>query len=223
MAGKRRNDGTLVKVMRQRTYKKRTSFSKTGSSFKLPSKMPELKEFVTYGANFAFGSPAGIIVQLNNIVAGTDYNQRIGRHMYMKSIDINLLLNPAVTSNTEFSLFALVHDRQTNGIAPIFSDIYDISIVTNGALAFKNTRRFTDRFTILWEERSVTQGATGNYENTYWRKHIPIRTELKEVEYENATASLPAHGALYLVAINTSVAGTPPTISYGSKLTFYDP
>lgn len=60
---------------------------------------------------------------LNIPVLGTEFYNRVGRKIYMKSIQIQGILQNASTGSTDLGRILIVYDTQTNGNAIAFSDV----------------------------------------------------------------------------------------------------
>lgn len=190
---------------------------------------PELKsvDISAAGAIISSGlnaTPA--LILCNDILAGTGFNQRVGRTVNMKSIHIRggvMWTNQAGNANGEQVRIALVYDRQPNGATPSYSDIFtsvDLSGNTgSGPLDFTNVNN-ADRFTILCDEHIVypstsianaqlaqdqTQKVT--FDRFVDLKGIPVHYKADA----GAAISDIASGALFLVTSGTQAAATAGT------------
>jgi len=118
---------------------------------------PEKKFNDTYqeqtvpGKGFGTGGPVALLQLLNGIAQGTDYNQRIGRTIQMRSIQINVSMTAdsftgqiapptggfvgavetlrLVRREQSFSCrLMLIYDRQSNGGQPVIADVLNGSV-----------------------------------------------------------------------------------------------
>lgn len=148
----------------------------------------------TFGDNFfvdpsaALGTSGGVNASVINLCAlGTDIDQRIGRKVITKSIEIDAIITPA----TDFTIFDpnsewqgggitpgpnsnklipapeivtmfLVYDQNPNGVYPAVSDIWQ-DISGTSVLPFVITPRNLDnrsRFRTLWRKSYQLMGST---------------------------------------------------------------
>lgn len=94
---------------------------------------------------------------MSGISQGTDYNNRIGNVIKLEELELSVyaLSSTAATVPTLIR-WAVVVDKQSNGVAPTYSQVYDtLGGTVDPTLAFRNTQDWEDRFIILWEERGV--------------------------------------------------------------------
>ena len=142
----------------------------------------ELKELYTTDTAIASGiSQTGNVFNLNSIAESAAINGRVGRHICMKSIDISYYIRAPQVGTFDYVFLALVYDRQPNNSLPVFGAVFDTgSGSTNGAVAFKNTGNFRDRFLVLKEERIITNQSASNTNNgnfasnNYDRWHVSL-------------------------------------------------
>lgn len=102
----------------------------------------------------------GALILLNGIAPGTGLNQRSGREVVMKSIEVHFNGKSTDTTGVPASYRCmLVYDRQCNGAAPALADI----IATTGAWNTLSPRNLDNRrrFKILMD-RVFTVGAQGD-------------------------------------------------------------
>lgn len=101
---------------------------------------------------------AGTVTLLNGISQGTDYNNRIGRKVIIKSLLFNLDLQPNATASIpigDFVRVLVVYDCQTNSAAPVVSDILQGGTY-NSPMNLTNR----DRFKVLIDKRVSVGGVT---------------------------------------------------------------
>lgn len=96
---------------------------------------------------------------MNGIAQGTDYTQRIGRKVILKSLffRVNFYPSPTVTApQGTMCRLLIVFDCQTNATAPAISDIIQI-----GTYDAPMNLNYRDRFKVLYD-KYITMCAT-NY------------------------------------------------------------
>lgn len=104
----------------------------------------ELK-FIDLSAAATLWTTAGVIGILNGVAQGTDFNQRIGRSVSMKSILFRFNIEKTATdSEGNTCRCILFYDAQTNGAAPAVTDV----LATASYLSPMNLNN-RDRFKIL--------------------------------------------------------------------------
>jgi len=140
---------------------------------------------------------------------GTSYATRIGKRILIKSIDFRMSMRreDPTTTTTEYARICLVYDRQTNGVAPVWSDIFEIG-AGNIVTAHRNLVN-SGRFYMLYDKAFAFGGVNsgGQYpiiETYFKRVNMPVY-------YNGGTAGTVADistGSLYLIKIGTSIAGT---------------
>ena len=93
---------------------------------------------------------AGQVNLLNGVVAGTDYNQRIGRKTLIKSLLIRYTINPVastVNPNGDVVRVMVIYDNQTNGALPSVSDVLQ-SAFFQAPMNLNNR----DRFKVIYDK-----------------------------------------------------------------------
>jgi len=90
----------------------------------------------------------GTITALNLVATGTDFTNRIGRKILMRSIYIRYRVNNFDNSSVNnCSRVILVSDMQTNGALPAITDVLD-TIHAESQVNLNNR----DRFRIIWDK-----------------------------------------------------------------------
>lgn len=104
----------------------------------------ELK-FIDVTNTFVNIPAAGAVTLINGVVQGTDFNNRIGRKIVMKSLLSNITLYPSTTapaSTGDFTRLMVIYDTQTNSAAtPAVTDIL-VSADVNSPMNLNNRDRF---------------------------------------------------------------------------------
>lgn len=98
----------------------------------------------------------GNITGLNGVGQGSDYNQRIGRKIIMKSIYFRIdLVNAGVTANVgDLLRILIVYDCQTNSSTPAISDILQ-TVAYNSPMNLDSR----DRYKVLIDKHVTIHGA----------------------------------------------------------------
>lgn len=192
--------------------KKFSNFRKFNSKQKFGVKadvMPEIK-FVETGVSV---QPAntGAVLLLNGCTLGTDaLTNRIGRKIQMTSVDY--LLNFAASTadlgtagtyaeGTDTLKLSLVYDKQSNGAAPTYADIYQSA----NPFSHRNIN-YLDRFIVLSEELVAISAAGPNGVCT--KKYIRMKHDVRFNAGNAGTVADITSGALYLVYGDSNSAGT---------------
>ena len=100
------------------------------------------------------------VFALSDIAQGDNYTQRNGNLVQSKYLQYEYSCNQvAGTLPINFKM-ALVLDRQPNGVAPTFAQVFDTS-VSQLVFTMKNIAAFQERFKILKEDIGVATSAAG--------------------------------------------------------------
>lgn len=164
------------------------------------------------GSSSSYGTNSDVVV-LNAMAEGTEQNTRVGRKITHAFLELEVSLYNNV--GADFGFFSVVLDRQSNGTAAAYSDIYDIAnygaTYVDAGSAFKNTLVYQDRFVVL-KRQDFSIGCTGSSAGSIPLKmkiNIPL-SKLKASDavamYNSASAVTPNTGALYFT-IATSGTG----------------
>ena len=113
---------------------------------------------VANAVNGAIGTAGGSITLLNGVSQGTDYTNRIGRKIILKSLLARLNVVPNIANSApqgDIIRIMIVYDCQTNAAAPVLSDI-----ILNGTVTYQSPMNLNnrDRFKIL-SDKFVTMEA----------------------------------------------------------------
>ncbi len=174
------------KMVRQN--KRNKTGSRRGRSQKMSKELaffrgPEKKELVT------FYSQANIVTSFEQLVSGigqgTDYNQRVGNVVRLTELEISLYaLSHASATVPTMIRWALVVDRQCNGSACTYGQVYDtVGSTVDPTLAFRNTQDWEDRFMILHEERGFLPLNSGGLP-------VPVASFHKKINLASVMGSL---------------------------------
>lgn len=160
-------------------------------------------------------SAAGALQIINPLVQGVDYNNRIGRQVRFKSVQIRgrVSRNAAATQTRDRVRLVLVIDKQPNMALPTWTNLY----VNTDPNAFRNLD-WRKRFVILWSRLVYTDADDPNRDFRLYRK-----LNMKTV-YDDSNIGSQADittNALYFGYI--SEYGTnPPGMDFDWRLRFID-
>lgn len=165
----------------------------------------------------------GSVTLLNGIATGTDYTDRVGRKVVIKSIYLRGFVLPVDTSTSNnLSRLILVYDKQPNGAAPAVTDILKSS-TAQSQLNINNR----DRFMILMDK----QYAMGAYDATTGYIGSPSVQQVKKYKKCNletiyggtlSTIASINTGALYLVTIGSAAAAAGGEFRGSVRVRFVD-
>lgn len=142
--------------------------------------------------NLAAGSA---IYNINGIAQGTDYNQRIGREIFQKSLYLRMFGADVTGTSTQVRVM-LVFDKQTNGVLPLISDI-----LTSVSLLACNNLNNRERFVTISDKQFITSGTNAGPSNSFMNnKYKKIRLPVTFNNTGSTIADINT-GALYLVII----------------------
>lgn len=182
---------------------------------------------------------------LNDLVVGANAYQRIGRTVLMQNLHVRGAFYPSGNAGTvagEYIRLVVVYDRQANGAAPSYSDIFQSTDAagntSSGAFDYPRISN-AERFVILADEHfnwcaTATNGTGGilaqaasvqnQNQDTRFDRFIPLKGI--PVSYTGAggsgAASI-ASGALYFVTIGSNAAATAgSTFNWTARLRYTD-
>lgn len=173
----------------------------------------ETKYLDTYNAGAA-PAAGGTVVLLNNPAAGTDFNQRTGRHIESMYVDVEVCVRlaaaPGVANTAVGTMLALVVDTMpATGTAPTAGQVFETVNTGSASVDLSNVSQYGDRFHILWKERTTVYAGTTQpfqVDNGRYHKFIKIPQAYQKVEFN--TTPLPTANALYLVYFDDSNLGS---------------
>lgn len=152
---------------------------------------------------------AGQINLFNGVASGTDFNQRIGRKITMKSLYLRFTLNPIATASApvgDIVRVMMIYDTQANGALP---SVTDVLVTANWQAAMNLNNR--DRFKVLYDKfinmpaNTYTAGAltAGSPTQKYLSKFKQCSLE---VVYSGTAATIGsiATGAVYTLVISSA-------------------
>lgn len=189
---------------------------------KILRRKTELKEVTNYYTGTL--ATAGAVLGAINIPSeGSDYNNRIGRHIMGKQIQADIYASVAAGAANALSadnvMFALIYDRDPENAVPSFGTIFDTSGSITAGLAFKNTFTDSDRFRIVWIEQAAINS---NGPSSFHKRHFfSIPEFMSKSEFSNTTTAIQS-GAYYVALACTTVGGTAVSYQVNLKYQFTD-
>jgi len=167
----------------------------------------------------------GQVQLLNGIASGADYTERIGRKIRMKSLFVRGICQQGDATGVLINLarMIIVYDKQTNGSAPVISDILKES---NSASQLNLENR--DRFVVLADMTNYTGALVTTATQTYTgqQAHV-VERYIKlnhEVVFGGTTNNVGdvATGGLFAVFIGNRAAGDASAYLVSFRLRFVD-
>ena len=167
----------------------------------------------------------GSVTLLNGIATGTDFTNRIGRKIVMRSLNIRGFVYPEdTTTNTCTVRMIWVYDQQTNAAQPAVTDILKSADPTS-QLNLDNR----DRFKVLVDKEFIN----GKIDTTATQAIAisPAVWKFKKYKYlkhetlyngVGATVGSIATGAIWMVLISNQAAGVAATTRLSTRIRFED-
>jgi len=168
----------------------------------------------------------GTVTLLNGIAQGTDYNQRIGRKVTLKSILFKVSMGMATGASSSSlgaaNRFLVVYDAQANATAPAVTDI----LATANFMSPMNLNN-RDRFKVLFEIVHCTGAYTkttslisaGDFYDTHESRYRKINLEEQFSGTGNTIGSI-ATGSIYVLQISDE--GNGCIYDFYSRIRFTD-
>lgn len=145
----------------------------------------------------------GRLVLLNGCTRGGDINQREGRQINIRSVELHA--KASVTDGTgidQVQRYMIVYDLQTNGAAPTVGQI-----LTSGVVQAMRKLDNRQRFRILWDERVQLNASAepGSQKVLSFYRRLFLRTTFNEGDTGNVSDI--ATGSLYFICFSDRPAG----------------
>lgn len=214
--------------------------AKVGGDYQLGREMPrqpraELKAFDLAQTTSTFTNAAITLNLLNIVAVGTEFYNRIGRKMYMKSVHIRGFVKNTATAVQDVGRIIVFYDSNPNGAAPVLADILQDA---NGAAASTATSEINlnnrARFKIIRDHQIIFPSVTFNagvltnqaFQETDNQMNIDMFIKLKGLEtmFNAGAAGTIADittGALFVGFIANNNNGLW-SCTFGSRLRYYD-
>jgi len=179
--------------------------------------------FVDLGSTAYNFSTTGTINLIATIAQGASVNQRVGKKIALKSVQIRGSSSSGTTTTGADCALLLVYDRRPTGALPSITDILT-AVDTNAFNNDANSGRFQIIMRKDWVHTgNITTPATGNEIKDH-SNYVPLKG-LPCVYKAAGTGAIGdiEQGALYAVAVGSNVAGTTaPTGSLNFRTRFVD-
>lgn len=145
----------------------------------------------------------GAVTLINGCAQGDDINNREGRQIQMRSVELKLLTQgTAATGIDQTHRILLVLDKMPSGAAPVITDILANADV-NGMRNLNNRKRFK----IIMDKR-ITINATGEAgTHKVIKKYKPFNWLVQFNANNNNTITAIQNNAVFLVTIGSVAAG----------------
>lgn len=177
-------------------------------------------------ANVRDGATPSIVL-LNGVLQGDDFNERVGRRIHMKSWLIRFKIASLATATSPIGntvRITVVLDLQTNGAAPLLTDVYTTNTTNLAPMNLNNRARFK-----ILHDRVMTMPAA-EYSAGALTAGSPVPKVFKLYKRFNTTTTFGATGgtvaAIQSGSIFCIVWGENDAVStfeYQSRIRFTDP
>lgn len=233
---KRVHDGA-----RSKSKKRKTGISRAAAASGPKRKSGEVK---TVDVPSTLTTPSTTVTTnlINGITEGVDANNRVGRRINLKSIQLRMAwgnIAPTAATDPYIVRYALIYDRQPNAAAPAWADVFsDIDVagaITSGPLAHTNPTNF-DRFVVVRDGLKVfksppagtlgiAEQENGNRQDSAERWFVKLQ-DLESHYISGAGAGTIADirtGSLYFMTLGSNTAANAAvTITWTARLRFFD-
>lgn len=153
----------------------------------------------------------GTLTLLNGLAQGLDVNQRIGRQVAWRSLQIRCAVDCECTDNVHLRVM-IVKDRQADATAPTLDGILDNTLGRGYVNCMRNLNNRM-RFQILQDKTySFSPSGSTSKEIKLYKKMF-IKTQYTD---SAATIASIATNSLYIVAVSDDPSGEPACGCYGS-------
>jgi hypothetical protein len=169
------------------------------------------------------------ITLLNGVATGTDFTNRIGRKINMKSLYLRVQMAPIdqVTSDTHVRML-VVYDMQPNGAAPAITDVLNTASTVDH-INLNNRDRFkilVDKCVPIGANVNTATQAYSNGKNVYYiKKYLNLNLKgCSEVLYSGTGSTIAsiATGSIYFLYFSGVAAGNGTQVTWSSRIRFSD-
>lgn len=189
---------------------------------------PEYKFVDVTAVNQTFqNSAAPFVALLNSVAEGTDNQNRIGRKLTLKNLNLRLSVQNDSTSLSSANFakqadtvrWAVVFDKQANGSAASVNNVWNAPGTAVDPFAGR-LLDYLDRFSILAEGQEVLNVSGANAFTVH--KYIKMNLPTRYIGTGTGVANIES-GALYVMVWDQNTSGaTQSTVSFTSHLLFED-
>lgn len=171
------------------------------------------------------GDTTGSVTLLNGVATGTDFTNRIGRRILMKSLYVRGFVFPIDSTVVDnLSRVIIVYDSQVNGAIPAITDILKEAF-SESQINLNNRDRFHILADKTFQMGSVNNTATQAYQGSPTVHKFKIFKKLNLEVIFGGTTNLVASiqtGALWMVTIGNVGANAGSDITATSRVRFID-
>lgn len=192
----------------------------------IPRKTEERKNIdVLNTAAIVAATTTSSLFLLNGVDDGALATQRVGRRITMTSLEIRWSGSFAATTAGSSPLrLVVIYDKQTNGLAPLATDVFQVDLISS-MMNLGNSRRFKVIIDELVE--NVSSAGPSGWNRKLWRDFTAKGTQPGlEVSFNaNSTANVDSiqTGSLYaFVWQNGNLITAAPTQALYSRVRFTD-
>lgn len=167
-----------------------------------------------FTASAAAGSTGvGTFTLLNGLTQGAGGSERLGRQFTIKSIGLNVYIEPALTTVPGLCRLIIFYDTQCNGAAPATADVVLEAATVAGWATSHLAMAQRERFKIVYDKRYMLgskaanqTGAAPIVHNEKFRKQNVVVTN--NAGTTNAVTSI-ATNSLYALTLTTCLTADP--------------
>lgn len=169
----------------------------------------------TISSTFALTNGFGL---LNGISLGSDINNRVGRKILIKKVQLSGYIEVAGLANDgNLCRLKLIYDKQTNKAIPLATDILN----ADDAISFNNLAN-RERFLTLWEKSYILGVSTTDNSTIAVKESIPVNLETIFNSGNAGTVADIQTGSLYLIYATIGTAANLPGINVNTRVRYLD-
>lgn len=165
----------------------------------------------------------GSISLLATIPQGPSQNQRIGKKIMLKSIQVRGNVSAVSTTLATKGTWIIVYDKRPTGVLPGITDILN-SISSNSLTNSTNSGRFTiikrQDYSVVGNNNTAGQGTDKTYYSIEKFIKIPKRVVFKAAG-TGAIGDI-EQGALYFITVGANAGGNVAVATVTFRTRFYD-
>lgn len=187
----------------------------------------ELKAVDLWSGNAIVGDHTAPTVQLiNGVARGDDINERIGRQITMKSVQVSAVLVPNTTQASQVPScvrMMIVFDRQANAAAPTLASLVVTHNVADAVIGLRNLE-YRERFQVIKDDIISLPGSSSTaYQDgpRTWKVYLPVNLVTTFNNGDAGSIADIATGSLYLMMYSNVAAGQP-YCAWSSRVRYAD-
>lgn len=182
------------------------------------------KKFVDNSLQTTLGHDAPVIQLLNGVAQGDGDQTRDGNSIKMLYAQVHGQMTNLTASDRTVRIM-VVQQRDTNGTAPVISDILADSASAYTPLSFFQ-RNTIHKFNVLYDKRISLTDVASDKALRQFNINIPFNGDhSSKVRFDNSGATIAdiSKNSVYLIVTSDNVvASLPPTLTMRSRVTFLD-